>query len=716
MLMRHLFDRCWSKFQGVSGSTKPFAETGLAWKDMERILTERELPVISAPTVRPLSKRDAIMEAVRRDDPKRLAWLIGQTGTAPPTAVLWHAVRAGRLKLVQVCLAAGCDTLVVHPTLQDSCDQLDKAALEEELDVRRNSDALRLLVATMRAAFPVNPLLDGDGGGGGELDDASGGGDFDDGFAVARAGSLRSLASNGSMGGGSVSSVASARDRRTAALERNRARRRRRGDGGWEAKAPWDVRPETGPGALPALGSLGFRGVPLPEPAVMSQRDMIQELMDLHGLGRGHVPPGFAGAASAAAAAAAAVLPERLGSPLMQAKRKSAKKGPRGSGSREGSRSPQRSRSPAASLRAGSPGSPGKRNSMRKSAKLDAGEDEEDAAEKPRYYPRAQDEAEWKAATAGGPVEGAPATTVDERLRLSAAGETAPAEVRARYSLEGRDLLAACWEWRANGGGHTLLHLATLMGHISVALELLTGLNGGEAVGGIRGTGAVMLRGRDRLGRTPLHLACISSEHFRKARLVRVFIDAGADIEAKDNGGRTPLHWACRSEDEIAIIMLLAAGAEVCVPSNRGLIPLQCAPPEKPPKWGEADGPDDPDAAEKADQPLPVGRRKGSNQKVYGYLEKHVSREEMAAIDAKLMSKQFVDKMLLTFQKYDPVTKREMTKVHHIRTTNFPLYLYIAGRRPRGRFFLETEEEKKAKKDAKKKKKGGGSTRAGATR
>ena len=96
-----------------------------------------------------------------------------------------------------------------------------------------------------------------------------------------------------------------------------------------------------------------------------------------------------------------------------------------------------------------------------------------------------------------------------------------------------------------------------------------------------------------------------------------------------------------------------------------------------------------------------MGNRKAASEAVYGYLEQHLSRKEMAAVDAKLISAPFVDKMLLNFQKYDPVTKREMTKAYTIRTTN--PYLYIAGRRPR-RFFVESEEEKKKKKDEKKKK------------
>ena len=72
----------------MAGPTKPFAETGLAWVDMQKILTRRELPVVAAPSVRPLSKRDALLEAVAQNDARRLAWLCGQTGEVPPTEVL----------------------------------------------------------------------------------------------------------------------------------------------------------------------------------------------------------------------------------------------------------------------------------------------------------------------------------------------------------------------------------------------------------------------------------------------------------------------------------------------------------------------------------------------------------------------------------------------------------------------------------------------------
>lgn len=649
---------------------------------MQKILTLRELPVIEAPNVRPLSMHDALMEAVRQNDEQKLAWLVGQVGRAPPTAVLWHAVRSGRLPLVQVCMRAGSDMLVVNPTIEDRCNCMDRAALEDDLGLKRNSDALRFLVVTMRRYFPVNPMLDGD--------------DEDEATTV-------SQVSTGGHSLDSCGSVSSARVRRAAALERNRTRRHRRGDGARTSEAPWEQRPTSGSLAAPAVGSLGFRGKALPDPASMSQRDMVTELAELHGLSRGHRLPGFSANTAEAAAAAAAVTPlERLGSPTMQVKRRNAR-APQGRGASKGG-SPPRSTSLRGS---GKPGraSPGKRQASGRFTSSPGGsgesngvghDDDDQDPDGPRYFPRAQDEWEWKAATAGGPGgEDTPTTTVDEALADRAAGRGPAVPMRSRYSLENRDLLALCWELRENGGGHTLLHVATLMGHSAIALALLASP-----------TGAMMLRGRDRLGRTPLHLACMSAPHFRKGRLVRAFLDAGADFEAQDNGGRTALHWACRSEDEIAIIMLLAAGADVCVPTKRGLIPLQCAPIEKPLGWGEPDGKDDPDAAEKADRPLPMQLRKDVNQVVYGYLEQHLSKKEMAAIDAKLISKKFVGKMLLNFQKYDPITKREMTKAYKIRTTNFPYYLYIAGRRPRGHFFEESEEEKKAKKDAKNKKKG----------
>ena len=50
----------------------------------------------------------------------------------------------------------------------------------------------------------------------------------------------------------------------------------------------------------------------------------------------------------------------------------------------------------------------------------------------------------------------------------------------------------------------------------------------------------------------------------------QVFIDAGADIEAKDDLGRSPLHWACRSGALATVKMLVKAGAGVRVTDTDG--------------------------------------------------------------------------------------------------------------------------------------------------
>ena len=98
---------------------------------------------------------------------------------------------------------------------------------------------------------------------------------------------------------------------------------------------------------------------------------------------------------------------------------------------------------------------------------------------------------------------------------------------------EGRQLfvLAYCWKMQ---GGHSYLHLATHRGYQGVALAILNSSRGER-----------LLHGRNHLGRTPLHVACANGEHYRNSRLVKAFIDAGAELDAVDHGGRTPLHWAC---------------------------------------------------------------------------------------------------------------------------------------------------------------------------
>ncbi|MCB1213072.1 MAG: ankyrin repeat domain-containing protein [Chlamydiia bacterium] len=69
---------------------------------------------------------------------------------------------------------------------------------------------------------------------------------------------------------------------------------------------------------------------------------------------------------------------------------------------------------------------------------------------------------------------------------------------------------------------------------------------------------------------TPLHLAAI--EHSRD--VMRLLIDAGADINACDCRGATPLHYAMLRQDEINAQLLLEKGADLFKADHRGTSPL----------------------------------------------------------------------------------------------------------------------------------------------
>ena len=55
-------------------------------------------------------------------------------------------------------------------------------------------------------------------------------------------------------------------------------------------------------------------------------------------------------------------------------------------------------------------------------------------------------------------------------------------------------------------------------------------------------------------GRTPLHMACIFSNH----ECVQLLVERGADVEAVDSFGHTPLHDACDNGSLESINVLLA--------------------------------------------------------------------------------------------------------------------------------------------------------------
>ncbi len=84
-------------------------------------------------------------------------------------------------------------------------------------------------------------------------------------------------------------------------------------------------------------------------------------------------------------------------------------------------------------------------------------------------------------------------------------------------------------------------------------------------------------------GETPLHMAARTSVSDETSELwhdafgvvIRMLIDAGADVDAKDNNGSTPLHKVSDSNRPVdAVRALIKAGANVNAKNKRGTTPL----------------------------------------------------------------------------------------------------------------------------------------------
>jgi len=79
-------------------------------------------------------------------------------------------------------------------------------------------------------------------------------------------------------------------------------------------------------------------------------------------------------------------------------------------------------------------------------------------------------------------------------------------------------------------------------------------------------------------GYTPLHNACVR-DHLD---MVKLLLNAGADVNAKNIHGNTPLHPACRHKFSMDIVKLLVdAGADLKATNLDGETPLMYATSEK---------------------------------------------------------------------------------------------------------------------------------------
>lgn len=94
--------------------------------------------------------------------------------------------------------------------------------------------------------------------------------------------------------------------------------------------------------------------------------------------------------------------------------------------------------------------------------------------------------------------------------------------------------------------GWTPLHLAAHYGHPETVAILL------------HNNTPVNIRSANQMANTPLHAALAG----RRADVVKILVDAGADVNARQHGGWVPLHSAAANGDRAMVDLLIARGAD----------------------------------------------------------------------------------------------------------------------------------------------------------
>ena len=113
--------------------------------------------------------------------------------------------------------------------------------------------------------------------------------------------------------------------------------------------------------------------------------------------------------------------------------------------------------------------------------------------------------------------------------------------------------------------GWSPLHLAAHYGHADTVAILL------------HNNAPVDQRSRNQLANTALHAALAGQDARARGEVVRMLIDAGADVRASQHGGWTPIHQAAAAGDRALVDYLLAKGASAAVPNDAGTTPAAIA-------------------------------------------------------------------------------------------------------------------------------------------
>ena len=103
--------------------------------------------------------------------------------------------------------------------------------------------------------------------------------------------------------------------------------------------------------------------------------------------------------------------------------------------------------------------------------------------------------------------------------------------------------------------GWSPLHLAAHYGHPDVVTLLL------------HNNAPVDLRSTNQMANTALHAALAG----RRAEVVPILLDAGADVNARQHGGWTALHAAAANGDRALVELLLSRGADAAEANDAGV-------------------------------------------------------------------------------------------------------------------------------------------------
>lgn len=118
--------------------------------------------------------------------------------------------------------------------------------------------------------------------------------------------------------------------------------------------------------------------------------------------------------------------------------------------------------------------------------------------------------------------------------------------------------------------GDTALHAAAAGNRVEIAKMLLA-------------DGADPDAAKNHRRSQPLHYAadgCLENPHWdpkRQVAMIRLLLEAGADLHAQDKNGATPLHRAVRTRCAAAVACLLEAGADATIYNKPGSTPFHLA-------------------------------------------------------------------------------------------------------------------------------------------